>query len=193
MNLIVSIQQHCGALLRFAGREGRAQFWSYVAVVFVVSAALMMFVMAPMMTQTRSRFEQFAREHPEQAQVERGPNGTSIRVEGSHPELMPDMKAMLSNTFVLGITVISLLAAAIVRRLHDVDRSGCWALLPIAFGAVAALTIPTGMESTGPPAGMVLAGFMNSMIYLGTIGWLIRQLALPGTPGSNRYGPPAER
>lgn len=74
-----------------------------------------------------------------------------------------------------------------VRRLHDIDRSGWWLLLPLAMmvagGIVAA--IAAGGGHGGEALGLaVLGGFT----LLGC-GVLLVFTLLPGTDGSNRYGP----
>jgi uncharacterized membrane protein YhaH (DUF805 family) len=70
----------------------------------------------------------------------------------------------------LGINLIWLWLA--VRRFHDQDRPGWLALLPMAFGILAALGVPLPLEL----ALLVLIGFLIALF-------------LPGTIGPNSYGP----
>lgn len=80
---------------------------------------------------------------------------------------------ILSSIYSLAVFLPSLSVS--VRRLHDTGRSGWWVLLPLLG---------------------ILAMFVtNATIALGiliiTVILLIVWYALPGTPGSNRYGEPS--
>jgi uncharacterized membrane protein YhaH (DUF805 family) len=67
------------------------------------------------------------------------------------------------------------------RRLRDINRTGWWALAVTLAPAVLMLALmrPLGLEG----AFFAASAFMLALIVL--IG------ALPGTPGPNRFGPPA--
>ena len=88
--------------------------------------------------------------------------------------------------------MILFLAAAVARRLHDRDRSALWGLLPLpflAFGFVAMRSLfaafGTGHE---PDLRLFTALVVSNMLYLGSLTFLIVQLASGGNPGPNRYG-----
>ena len=88
---------------------------------------------------------------------------------------------------------VSLIAAAAVRRLHDRDRSGLWALLPLPFWiaawTISAMLDPRAMFSPTPEdAWLYQLSMLNSLPAWGMLIWLIVLLAGEGTKGDNRYG-----
>jgi uncharacterized membrane protein YhaH (DUF805 family) len=71
--------------------------------------------------------------------------------------------------------------AAGVRRLHDRNMSGWWLLAP--SGASLVLTLLSLLGGGGILGGLLAA------VALGAGFLLVVILALPGTPGPNRFGP----
>jgi uncharacterized membrane protein YhaH (DUF805 family) len=80
----------------------------------------------------------------------------------------------------LGLVFPLLLAGVQVRRLHDCDRSGWWALAAALVPSVPALVayFATRSEEAALAAG--------SIVEFGAILWIG---AAPGTFGDNRFGP----
>ena len=77
--------------------------------------------------------------------------------------------------------------AVAVRRLHDVDRSGWWQLLPAAPMALAATS--AAMASVLGEGVIIVAGAMTVAAVVCSVViliWLIK----PSDPGINRFGPP---
>lgn len=106
-----------------------------------------------------------------------GPDGTSSGILGS--------------IFSLATLIPSL--AVGVRRLHDLDRSGWWMLLPLGPILVGAVLIGVGFAA----AMGGLGGGMSATMILGIlamIGGVIASIVLlvwyctPGTAGPNRFG-----
>ena len=64
------------------------------------------------------------------------------------------------------------------RRLHDIDRSGWWQLLPL-------LSLPFVFLGFGSTTFLWIGGVVGIVLYIVLIVWY----ATPGTPGANRYGP----
>lgn len=187
---MASIRFHLANLFRFSGREGVASFWIFAGCVIGLAFAAMMAVMVPMMTSTFARMQAFAEAHPDQATVHQGPGSYSITIEGHHPELMPDFGAFTGAFAVIVAVFIVLLAAAVVRRLHDRGKSGAWGLLPLPFLAAGFILMPRLFSSAEPDMGLFGYLFLNNMIYLGLLVFLIIRLAKPGDRESNRYGEP---
>ena len=83
--------------------------------------------------------------------------------------------------------------AVSVRRLHDIDRTGWWILLPfVALVVMAVLLGGVMLTAEDPAAG--LAGLGASMVivglvYLAVLIVLIVFYCTRGTPGPNRFGP----
>jgi uncharacterized membrane protein YhaH (DUF805 family) len=92
----------------------------------------------------------------------------------------------------VNLVFVLLLAAAVVRRLHDCDRTGLWALLPVPFMALGQLKAPqmTAMFTGGlPDERMMSLMMLNSLFYWIALIALIILLVLEGTNGPNRFGP----
>ena len=113
-------------------------------------------------------------------------HGRASRLEFWHYILVVLVVSVLLD--ILGIRLLSTVVwlallvptlAIIVRRLHDVDRSGWLILVPIvpAFLMVALLYLFWPLSVLFALATVVCAAYL---IYL---------YVLPGTPGSNQYGP----
>lgn len=179
--------------LNFSGRTRRAKFWPYVAFVIFLSFGGMGAIMLPEMSASMERMQRFAEEHPDQATIEQGPGSYSITIHGQHPELMPDFSRMMSLIVVGFAVVISLLAAAVVRRLHDRGKSGVWGLMPIPFIVFASVAMPTLFNQFGqggtPDLGLFFALFFNNALYLASLVFLIVLLCGASAHGENRYGP----
>lgn len=78
-----------------------------------------------------------------------------------------------------------------VRRLHDTDRSGWW-ILGFAVGLVAVVALVVGMNGLGAQpskAGSFTMGIVAVVAMLGSFITFLVFMVLPGTEGSNRYGP----
>ncbi len=99
--------------------------------------------------------------------------------------------------------------AVSVRRLHDIDRSGWWLLLPVAVPATGAILTAlitaalsarmiaqhpdphvTGGEGLGTVVG-IIAAFACCVVLPTLVAWaaMLSFLVTPGTRGSNRFGP----
>lgn len=193
VGVLDSIRRGFGGLARFSGRDPRRRFWPYavlvVGLVFAALGAVMSWIMAGVF----ERMQKFAVEHPDQARVTSGPGSYSIQIQGDHPELIPDLTPFLA---VLGIGMaasVALLAAAIVRRLHDRGRAGYWGLAPLPFIFIAFGLLPRLFDSIsaeGQPMGLFLALFCNNMLYLASVALLVVLLAKESDPGPNRFGAP---
>jgi len=164
--LIEAVRHNLRNLLHFAGRERRGTFWRYVLVLYVAQMALGMLASWAMMA---------AMFGPARA----GAFDTMF-------DTILLFSAISAAMFVL------MLAAAVVRRLHDSGRSGLWALLPLPFlvaGMWGLHAFRASIHERGDPPisfGLIMA---NNVIYLAVVGYLIFLLARSGTAGPNRYGP----
>ncbi len=187
--------QHFGGLLKFSGREARKPFWLWAAFNMGLQFAATFAVILPIMFDMFQGIERFAEAHPDQVTRTYGPGNYSVQVHGYHPELIPDFSAMFMGLGAMLLVNILLLAAAIVRRLHDCNRTGTWAILPLPFLATGFVMMPrmfAGISSSRgePDISQFFMLFFNNLIYLATLGVLIVLCAQPGTSGENRFGPP---
>ncbi len=195
MGLFGAIGYNLANLLNFKGRATRSQFWPYVAFVFFLSFAGMGAIMLPEMAASMEQMQQFSKDHPEQATVRQGPGHYSITIHGYHPELMPDFNRVVSLTFIGVAAIILLLAAAVARRLHDRGKSGAWGLMPLPFLGFASALMPMlfaqiGQGEPDPSSfmGWFFALFINNLLYLVSLVFLVVLLCGASTKGENRYG-----
>jgi uncharacterized membrane protein YhaH (DUF805 family) len=93
---------------------------------------------------------------------------------------------------------VLLLAAAVVRRLHDRAKSGFLGLLPLPFLAAGMILMPIAFDRFGasmsgknpePDVSLIFWLFANNLLFLGGLVILIVELASSGTRGPNRFGP----
>lgn len=190
--MLAVIGQNFARVARFSGRDSRSQFWPYAALLFGLATFGTAATLLPAMLDSVARIQRFAAEHPELAHVEQGAGQYSITIEGSHPELMPDLTAASYGLPVVLLLFVLLSAAAVARRLHDRGKSGVWGFLPVPFLFTGLALFASAFHDLSAPEpsfgsfGLLLA---NNLLYLGLLGYLILLLAGPGAPGPNRYGP----
>ncbi|MCJ1959088.1 DUF805 domain-containing protein [Novosphingobium mangrovi (ex Hu et al. 2023)] len=186
------IAYHIRNLARLSGREGQRSFWLWFALVAACLVAFGAAVAVPIFSATFARMERFALEHPENSTISRGPGHVRIEIEGPHPEFMPDMDAVLTLGAVATLIAVFLLGAAVVRRLHDGNRTGRWALLPVPFYVMGlALSYPlfsAARQGEVPGFGSFALLMLSNLGYLGALATLLIFLALPGTEGPNHFG-----
>lgn len=86
----------------------------------------------------------------------------------------------------IGITILQTLwslalflpgIAVSIRRLHDLDKSGWWLLLPL------------GTLILGGVIGALLMPIIGGIIYLAGVAILIYWFVQKGTDGANQFGP----
>ncbi len=186
-------------LLRFNGRTMLHDFWPYaitvVCVLYGISALFGMW----MSFDLSQRVLEYARENPGSFDA----YNQSIE-PAAFEAIMGGVLALVLPAIAIGAGVhIVLLAAAIVRRLHDTGRSGVWALLPLPFGAYgvfameklfARVPVLIGMETPDPVLLAFLCEFIwmivASLLWLAAVVVLIIMLCGRGNPQPNRFGPP---
>jgi uncharacterized membrane protein YhaH (DUF805 family) len=86
---------------------------------------------------------------------------------------------LMGMVAVMAAAVVWSLFVAAVQRLHDLDRSGWWVLLPLALAI--------------PQVAMAAAGQLELIVDLLDLNQAAIALCLllaPGTSGPNRFGPP---
>ena len=188
--MLDAIKYNLSNLPNFEGRDARQTFWYYVLFIVILRYAASMLVTVPMMINLFGGIFAAARQGADQAVVQQQMAG-----------LMADSMPMLF-WFAIGVGLVSalLLVAALVRRLHDSDHSGWWAVLPATLHATALAALPAqmhlvqdaiGQMSTQTPATPMT--MMRAQGAFGLIGWLpiilvIIAGVLKSTPGPNRYG-----
>jgi uncharacterized membrane protein YhaH (DUF805 family) len=172
-----SIRHNLRSLTRLSGRDRRSQFWPYAATVVILSMVVDWVVMIPL---TMAGFVQVQ----------------NAEAAGAVPNAALQADKFLLATAAWLILIVALLAAAIVRRLHDRGMRGWWGLLPLPFvvmGLVGMGVFIHEFDTRLPDMRIFFAIFFNNMIYIVTLVFLVIHLALKGAAGMNRFGeaPPA--
>jgi uncharacterized membrane protein YhaH (DUF805 family) len=89
--------------------------------------------------------------------------------------------------FAPAVTFVYISTAISVKRLHDRDKSGWWALLYLALPTLLLLTMIESADAdhhiTGWPAAMMIPYFILLIVTF------LELACLKGTTGPNRYGP----
>lgn len=156
----------------FKGRSRRKEYWMYTLFVIIVSIVLSIIDSILGLGGSMSG--------------ESDLSGTSAGAAGALSG------GLLANLFSLA-TIIPSLAVG-VRRLHDIDRSGWWILLPLGPLVLGLILMGAGLVSAmsgGSGAGMSgLAMFGGLMLLVGfaTAILLLVWYCTAGTPGPNRFG-----
>lgn len=189
--MLGSIRYNLANLANFDGRDARQTFWYYVLFLYLIQMVAGMLVAIPMMVTMFSQM--FA----------------GIRT-GADPDAMNGMMmeaitgpVAASMWLAMGLGAASLLAisASLVRRLHDSDLSGWWALvpglaylgylawLPRQIAAMEEALAKIGSSAKPPSELEMLQGQEWSMLlaYLPIVLLVIFGVR-KSTPGPNRYG-----
>lgn len=168
-----AIIQGFQSVAKFEGRDRRARFWPYVAVVvglhFVVQMLGVAAIAVPLMAELQTSIEN--------------------EIEPQLDRLEAAGTLMLVLMAALGVSYLVLMAAAVTRRLHDAGRTALWGLLPFPFFAYHAVMFwLSWTDRIWPNEWLFLSvSLSNGLGVLGTI-ILIILLALPGAPEPNRFG-----
>ena len=145
-------------------------------------------LMVPVMVDMFVRIQEFALNNPD-----RLPQAAPGDVLAFPPGLMPDFGAVATPMAIVTLVMIALLFSAVVRRLHDRDRSGWWGALPLPF-QMAGLAMAPAMfaQMTNMPqldGRLFMASSLNSAFYWIAVIFLLVLLVGEGTRGPNRFGP----
>jgi uncharacterized membrane protein YhaH (DUF805 family) len=187
--MLGAIKYGLGNLFNFTGRDARQTFWYFVLFVYLVTTALTMVAIIPAMAGMFSAiFEAASSGAPPES------------VDAMMPALMADMFGSIKWISIgSGLAMPALLAASLVRRLHDSGSPGWWALAPgaIQLFAIAMLprqfTLMQDMMKDMDPQTFNNPAMMMQMQGTVLIGWVAIGLVIwfgvrKSTPGPNAYG-----
>lgn len=170
MSATVGLWEHFRRLTDFRGREDRASFWPYAALVYglmtIGSVAIMIVAMNSVMP------------------------GTSDGMAEVSAPAFPDMGMFFVGIMILTAVAVLLYAAAVARRLHDRGLSGLWGLMPLPFLLFSMIMMRDFFGSFGsahPNIDRFSQIFTSNLIYMLTLLALIVLLARRSDPQPNRY------
>jgi uncharacterized membrane protein YhaH (DUF805 family) len=199
MNLLT---RHLIGIADFQGRENRQPFWLWILIVYIVQFVVMMIAMVPLMMSWVDQMTPAMQDDPHR--LDNDP-------QALFQLMMPMMQNMIMVTIVVALLFFVLTVAAVVRRLHDGDRSGWWStpyyamqiaspivmasLFPRYFTMMASMMAakPGSPPDIGNPAfqqamqSMTMISLVNILSFAILV-MMIVFLVLPGTVGPNRFG-----
>lgn len=195
MTAKIGLWEHFRKLASFRGREDRASFWPYAALVFGIVMVAASVMLVPMMVRSMRAMEEVR--HADQVSIESGPDQFSVSIQGDVPNSVPATDLMPSAGFLaafqcvtLGLAV-ALCAAAVVRRLHDRGKSGVWGLMPLPFLLYTSIQMTrifdSMMRGGQPDTGIFISIVFSNLLYWIALGALIVLLAGASDPAPNGY------
>jgi uncharacterized membrane protein YhaH (DUF805 family) len=95
----------------------------------------------------------------------------------------------LSQIYNLLVLIPSL--SIITRRLHDIDKSGWWAIyltIPAIISMVLIILISVSGDIYNTTAIVIPVSILLGLVFYGSIIWLLILLCKKGTIGENKYG-----
>ena len=198
--MLEAIKHGLRNLINFNGRDARQAFWFFVLFLYLVTIGLNMAVTMTMMMGGMMNAVNEGIAHAQSGVVDDA--AAEAAIQGKVFEGIADyMPVLIAVGLVSALILLFGLAAAIVRRLHDADLSGAWALLPLGLQAVSAALIPSQMgkmqeamlqtQLGDPLVGMQM--FEGSVGLEALTGWgailaVVILCTRPSTPGPNRFG-----
>ena len=187
--LLARIAYGARSVARFSGRDTPGQFWPWAVFVFILSTIAGFAVMVPPMLNAMIRlFRAIEAAGPQ-------PPGQPIPpalMEAFMADYAAQIGALALPLAAINLALVLLLAAGVVRRLHDCDRTGAWGLMPLPMMAVSVLNMPAGMALASgrrPTSPWEITVSMASALYWVAVLILIVLLVADGTRGPNRFGP----
>lgn len=189
---MIAETKHClRNLANFQGRDSRQTFWYYIVALIILQFGLGMVLVVPLMASMMGNMAQVVQSNAPPDQV-----GAAM-----FAQMGPMMKSQMQVSAVLAVITAILFVAAFVRRLHDSDKPGWIALVPLATVAVGQYYIYTqldplidgmmaAMQTNDPQQVLAFEQQMRWMSIIGWAGYLVVIVfgAMKSTPGPNRYG-----
>lgn len=158
-------------MLNFSGRARRAEYWWFALFQFLLGFAIQAGAMVMM-------------GNPTLLAAWGAAGGGDQLVKG----VTQDDVARLAGYVFAAYLILGWLPqlSVTIRRLHDTNRSGWVIFMPFLAGVVAVIaSLGIGAVTGDPMAVAVVAGIVPLIASL----WFVVVLCLPGTHGTNRYGP----
>jgi len=161
-------------MFNFSGRARRAEYWWYFLFVmimsFILQGALIYWLM------THPQYSVAFRSEAAMQTVLKQYQGDMLRWSGYY---------FVGTLFLYWLPQL----AVTVRRLHDTGRSGWWMFKPILIGIAAAIGLGFVSVFLGGGTPSPALALMAATAPLACSIWYIVVLCLPGTHGTNRFGP----
>ena len=190
-NIIASVRHNLGRLTRFSGRDTQEQFWPWAILVFLLGQITGFLVMALPIASAMERMSQVMGTRAEGSSSRTSPAPDPELFDQTFAELTADLSGLWLPFGLVNALAVALLAASVVRRLHDQGRSGFWGLLPLPFMAVSVAGTFIGFQYAGgrrEPSGAESLVFLAPLLFWLTMIVLVLLLLGKGDNGPNRFG-----
>lgn len=188
--MLGAVKHALANLANTSGRDARQTFWYWILAVVVLRYGIGMVAAVPMMVEMFSSMSDAIRSGAT-------PDAAQKQMMGS---VVDSLDYGLWAGLAAGVLTVPLLAASLVRRLHDSDLSGWWILAPglpyvgslIAMPAAVAKAkqIIATIDATHPPdpwAQFQAQGWLSLLSFVPLL--LVLWFGLrKSTDGPNRYG-----
>ncbi len=177
----------------FQGRSRRMEFWMFavflLGVILVFNLVFLGFFMGAIVDAARAgSYDRYGSFNSDGLGFE---SGFQISMR---PDELLDAVGPVGIAFVIGYLLFWLvmfmpLLAVQIRRLHDSDRTGWWAVMPTVFYLLAIMLLALGFLNEG--IGLTAAAVSSLLFVASAICALILLIFMfmEGTPGPNRFGP----
>jgi uncharacterized membrane protein YhaH (DUF805 family) len=198
--MLAAIKHGLTNLTNFAGRDARQAFWFYVLFIYLITIAIGMVVSIPMTMQAMMTGVQQGIANAQAGNT--GNAATEAAMQAAIARSMGGwMSALVWVSFATALILFLGLAASLVRRLHDANMSGYWALLPGVLQAFSIAMVPQQLammdeilasSMSGNPMGSF--GMVGGSVTPGAVAGWVAIIAVivfgtrPSTEGPNQYG-----
>ncbi|MBO9671443.1 MAG: DUF805 domain-containing protein [Sphingobium sp.] len=185
-----AIKYNLSNLVNFSGRDARSTFWYYVLFVVILRFAGGIAISLPMTVRATAAAMEAAQARADVATI-------NAKMMTLVAETMP-MVVWLGVA--LALVTALLLAASIVRRLHDIGMSGWLVLIPAGLQGVVLAQAPAAIArvkealarfdgSTAPDPATMMQG-QSTMVLLGWLPalFIIVVGLIKSNDGPNRFG-----
>jgi uncharacterized membrane protein YhaH (DUF805 family) len=166
-----SLKHGLSNLGRFDGRDRPGQFWPYAGTIVFLDIVIWFVAVNVAMSRIQSRM--------------RSPVDSVSSADGTNV-----FSSLILIMAALALITALILAASVVRRLHDRGISGWWGLLPVPFliAGLVGMTVFSSLSFSVAKFMIFLMG-LNNIAYLVSLVVLIVMLAWTSEPRENRFGP----
>jgi uncharacterized membrane protein YhaH (DUF805 family) len=201
--MLGAIRYGLSNLLNPSGRDARQTFWFLVLFFFILTIVISTAVSMPMTISTMKTAIELGMQQAANPDAAVSKEFIQGRVMASMSDYLP---FIVWTSVVTSLGVMIGLAAAFVRRLHDSDLSGWWAVPPACLHAIKVAFIPSQLSkmnemmvaSTSGDPSASLAVMQNSMGPGAVAGWLAIIVVIvlgvrKSTDGPNRFGAESKR
>ena len=185
-----ALRYHFKHLLVFYGRDARQTFWYWFLFLFILNMAASLVMTLPVTMDAVT------------AGFEAAKGGDEAAAQAAMMSQMAViMKRVIVFSLAMGVINLMLMAAPLVRRLHDSGNTGLWAIVAGAIylasllltwsRADQAVALMRRLAAAHDP--QMMLGMQTRLAWDGLLGYvpLIMVIAfglLKSTPGPNRYG-----